>query len=136
MDLDPGRPSDKRRAKFLFGGAIVLLALLGLVGWAMSRPQATAFYLDVEEVRAMGSTPIGEEFRVNGKVVSGSIDRDGLRTTFAIADGGQEMLISTDQPLPDAFRDASEVVARGSFDGEVFRASQVLAKCPSKFKAA
>ena len=113
-----------------------MLALLGLVGWAMNRPQATAFYLDVGEIQAMGATPPGEEFRVNGKVVSGSIDREGLDTTFTIVDGAQEMLVATDQPLPDAFRNDSEVVARGSFDGEVFRASQVLAKCPSKFEAA
>jgi cytochrome c-type biogenesis protein CcmE len=46
------------------------------------------------------------------------------------------MLVTTDQPLPDAFKDRSEVVARGSYNGDVFRASQVLAKCPSKFKAA
>ena len=136
MDAELSRPSPKPRAKFVFGGAIVFLALLGLVGWAMNRPQATAFYLDVGEIQAMGSTPAGEEVRVNGKVVDGSIDRDGLRTTFAIVDGDREMLVSTDQPLPDAFRDASEVVARGSYDGEVFRASQVLAKCPSKFEAA
>ena len=136
MDGDPGSRSPKPRAKFLFGGAIVLLALLGLVGWAMNRPQATAFYLDVGEIQAMGSTPTGEEVRVNGKVVSGSIAREGLQTTFAIADGGREIVVSTDQPLPDAFRNASEVVARGSYDGEVFRASQVLAKCPSKFEAA
>jgi cytochrome c-type biogenesis protein CcmE len=33
--------------------------------------------------------------------------------------------------------DSSEVdvVARGSYDGRIFTASQVLAKCPSKFKA-
>ena len=113
-----------------------MLALLGLVGWAMNRPQATAFYLDVGEIQVMGATPPGEEFRVNGKVVSGSINREGLDTTFTIVDGAQEMLVATDQPLPDAFRNDSEVVARGSFDGEVFRASQVLAKCPSKFEAA
>jgi cytochrome c-type biogenesis protein CcmE len=130
------RPSTKRRAKFLFGGAIVLFALLGLVGWAMSRPQATAFYLGVGEVQAMGSTPRGEEVRVNGNVVTGSIERHGLRTTFAIADGGERLLVTTDQPLPDAFKNRSEVVASGSYDGDVFRASQVLAKCPSKFKAA
>ena len=130
------RPASKRRAKFTFGGAVVALALVALVGWAMTRPQATAFYLGVGELQALGRTPPGEEYRVNGKVVSGSIERNGLETTFAIADDGHELLVTTDQPMPDAFRNGSEVVARGSFDGKRFAASQVLAKCPSKFKAA
>ncbi|CAN5533417.1 N/A [soil metagenome] len=136
MERTPDGTSSKRRAKFLIGGAVVVFALVGLVGWAMSRPQATAFYMSVGEIQALGATSPGNDLRVNGKVVSGTIERDGLETTFAITDGGHDMIVSTDQPMPDAFRNGSEVVARGHFDGELFAASQVLAKCPSKFKAA
>jgi cytochrome c-type biogenesis protein CcmE len=128
--------SPKRRAKFLVGGAVVAGAVLGLVGWALSRPEATSFYLTVREVRAMGATPPGRDFRVNGVVVPGTIERRGLTTTFAIAAGGDKLTVTTDQPLPDAFRSASEVVARGRYDGDRFAASEVLAKCPSKFEAA
>ncbi len=136
MDHAPARSSPKRRAKFLIGGAIVLSALIGLMGWAMGRPEATALYLHVRELQAMGATPAGKEYRVNGRVVAGSIERRGLQTRFDMGDGGQRLTVSTDEPLPDAFRNGSEVVARGTFDGELFSASQVLAKCPSKFKAA
>jgi cytochrome c-type biogenesis protein CcmE len=125
-----------RRAKFVVGAAVIALALFSLIGWAMSRPQATAFYMTVGEVQRMGATPDGREVRVNGKVVPGTIDRRGLRTTFTIADRGRTLRVRTSQPLPDAFRSGSEVVARGSFDGAAFGASEVLAKCPSKFKAA
>jgi cytochrome c-type biogenesis protein CcmE len=128
--------SDKRRSKFLVGGAVIAVALFALIGWAMSRPRATSFYMTVGEVQAMGSTPQGREFRVNGRVVPGSIERQGLRTTFAIAEHGERLVVHTTQPLPDAFRNGSEVVARGNYDGHRFRASEVLAKCPSKFKAA
>jgi cytochrome c-type biogenesis protein CcmE len=136
MDQTSIAASSARRAKFLIGAAVVALTLVGLVGWAMSRPQATAFYMSVPEVQAMGATPRGDVLRVNGKVVPGSIERRGLETTFAIRGAGNEMVITTDQPMPDAFRNGSEVVARGRFDGELFSASEVLAKCPSKFKAA
>jgi cytochrome c-type biogenesis protein CcmE len=70
-------------------------------------------------------------------VVEGSVERDGLETTFVISDGTSEVVVSTDRPLPDSFRDdaATQVVALGSFDGRVFTATEVLAKCPSKFKA-
>jgi cytochrome c-type biogenesis protein CcmE len=45
--------------------------------------------------------------------------------------------IVTDSPLPDAFysKDLVEVVALGTYDGRLFTATDVLAKCPSKFKA-
>jgi cytochrome c-type biogenesis protein CcmE len=144
VDPAPNAPiaSPKRRAKFLVGGLIVTCALFGLIAWAMFRPEATTFYLNVSEVKAQGVTPPAEAYRVNGKVVPGSVDRSGLSTSFAITDGGQRLRVRTDQALPDAFwaavkADSSEidVVAQGRYDGRTFAASQVLAKCPSKFKA-
>lgn len=129
-------PSLKRRAKFVVGAAVVAIAMVSLVGWAMSRPQATAYYMTVSELRAGRSPEPGRALRVNGTVVPGSIERDGLATTFAITEGGSEVTVTTSAPLPDAFKSGSEVVARGSFDGIELAASEVLAKCPSKFKAA
>jgi cytochrome c-type biogenesis protein CcmE len=136
MDAVLPPPSAKRRAKFVVGGIVMLLALSALVGWAMGRPDATAFYMTVSELRAAGSMEPGRSYRVNGVVVPGSVERDGLETTFAIAEGGARMTVATRAPLPDAFKNGSEVVARGSFDGRLFSADEVLAKCPSKFKAA
>jgi cytochrome c-type biogenesis protein CcmE len=127
---------DKRRTKFVVGGIVIAGALLALMGWAMSRPQATALYLTVGELQAMGPAPQGRAVRVNGEVVPGTIERRGLRTSFVIADEEGRLRVRTSEPLPDALRNRSEVVARGHYDGESFAASEVLAKCPSKFKAA
>jgi cytochrome c-type biogenesis protein CcmE len=136
-----GRGS-RRRAKFLVGGAVVLLALVGLVVWAMTRPGSTSFFYTTTEVVALGGTATTEEYRVNGKVLPDSVHRNGLTTSFEISDGDTPLRVTTDETLPDAFwtamaSDSSEVdvVARGSYDGNVFSASEVLAKCPSKFKA-
>jgi cytochrome c-type biogenesis protein CcmE len=129
----------KRRTstKFLVGGAVITLTILGLVGWAMSRPGSTAFYLTTSEVVERGPTAGAAAYRINGNVVAGTVERNGLETTFAITDGETEVTVHTDRPLPDAFRDDpdTEIVALGSFDGQTFTASEVLAKCPSKFKA-
>jgi cytochrome c-type biogenesis protein CcmE len=133
---------NKRRAKFLVGGVVVLLGLAGLVVWAMARPGSTSFFYTTTEVAALGPTQTREEYRVNGKVLPDSVDRHGLTTSFEISDGDTPLSVTTDEPLPDAFwtamaNDSSEVdvVARGTYDGSEFTASQVLAKCPSKFKA-
>ena len=141
MQPAPKSADRKRRAKFLIGGGVVLLSLVALVGWAMTRPNSTSFFYTPTEVIQLAAAPT-EEYRVNGKVVPGSVERDGLTTTFDISDGTTALSLTTDQSLPDAFwtamaNDSSEVevVARGRYDGSRFVASEVLAKCPSKFKA-
>jgi cytochrome c-type biogenesis protein CcmE len=123
--------------KFLVGGAVVILTIVGLVVWGLNRPGSTAFYLTTTELAGRGATEPGNEYRVNGNVVAGTLERRGLETSFKISDGTTQVTIRTDRPLPDAFRDdpATEVVAQGSFDGRTFDATQVFAKCPSKFKA-
>jgi cytochrome c-type biogenesis protein CcmE len=134
MSVEPApRSSPKRRAKFAVGGSIIFLTLVGLVVWATLRPGSTVFYMTASEVVAAGS--FERDHRLNGTVLPGSIEQDGLTTTFVVTDGATEVEVMTEAPLPDAFKDRSEVVALGTFDGDAFSAHQVLAKCPSKFKA-
>lgn len=124
----------RRRAKFWVGGAVILAVLVGLLFWGMAQPGAASQYISPTELTS--SNPHGQaEIRLNGTVVPGSIEREGLTTTFTVTDRQTEMTVTTDSPMPDAFKDSSEVVAIGTFDGDAFVASKVLAKCPSKFKA-
>lgn len=140
----PTVASPKRRAKFLIGGGIIFCALVGLVVWAMLRPNATAFYYTTSELQAasLAAASTAEEYRVNGNVIPESVEGEGLRTTFDITDGKTAVTVVTEETLPDAFWTAMdagssevEVVAQGRYDGSRFTATQVLAKCPSKFKA-
>lgn len=111
-----------------------MLALVGMIVWATARPGATSFYMTTTELAATGASA-GTEYRVNGTVVPGSIEVRGLETAFKLTDGRTEISVVTDRPIPDTFRDRSEVVARGTYEASGFVASEVLAKCPSKFKA-
>ncbi len=138
----PTAASPKRQAKLVVGGGIIFLALVGLVLWAMTRQNATSFYYTTSELRAVSVAAGAEQYRVNGNVIPESVENDGLRTTFDITDGTTEVTVVTDEVLPDAFWTAMaagssevEVVAQGRYDGSRFTATQVLAKCPSKFKA-
>lgn len=134
-------PTSPRRTKFLVGGLVVAATLVGLVVWAMARPNSTAYYLSPTELTAHEGPGNGtrvspnRDVRLNGTVVPGSIERDGLATSFLVTDGTTEVVVQTDRPLPDAFKDRSEVVALGHLEAERFVATEVLAKCPSKFKA-
>lgn len=132
-----GRPFSKRTAKFVVGGAVIVVAVLGLTAWALGRPGSTAFYVTTTELAEQGPTTGGRQYRVNGNVVKGTVERRGLETTFVITDGATDLPVWTDRPLPSSFRDDddTEIVALGRFDGRRFEATEVLAKCPSKFKA-
>lgn len=134
---DPQRPvrSSKRRAKTAIGAATLMAVVVGLVVWATTRPGATSFYMTTSELVAAGPAETTKDFRVNGSVLPGSIETTGLVTSFTITDGRTELSVTTDRPLPDTFRERSDVVARGRMEGTTFVADEVLAKCPSKFKA-
>ena len=133
--------SPKRRAKFAIGGSAVIVIVAGLIVWAMSQPGSSAFWLTVSEVRD-GAAEASTDYRVKGNVVPGSLEREGVATSFAITDGKEELENVTEDALPDAFWTAYEndplrveVIAQGNYDGRHFAASDVFAKCPSKFKA-
>ncbi len=122
-----------RRTKFVVGAAIIVVVLVGLIVWAMARPGAAAMYVTPSEVGDMVLP--GGDVRMSGTVVPGSIETEGLTTSFLVTDGSAEVEVTTESPMPDAFMDSSEVVAIGGLEGDTFVATRVLAKCPSKFKA-
>jgi cytochrome c-type biogenesis protein CcmE len=121
------------RAKFWIGGAVIVAVLAGLILWAMTQPGAASNYITPTEL-AHGQAHDGQ-LQLAGVVVPDSIERNGLVTTFLVTDETEEIRVTTDSPMPDAFKDSSEVVAFGSYGSGTFTASKVLAKCPSKFKA-
>jgi cytochrome c-type biogenesis protein CcmE len=97
------------------------------------------YYLTVGEFLDQGPrADLGENFRINGNVVEGSIERppSGLGASFLMTDGEHELRVSYDRETPDTFVDGSEVVVEGSLGPNgVFVARTLLAKCPSKYEA-
>lgn len=121
------------RKRFIVAAVVVVSAIGGLIAWALTG--STAYYLTPAEL-ASGSVDPQARVRVAGKVVDGSILKEGPTTSFAVTDSKAQITVSTRDVLPDTFGAGVEVVAEGAMgtDG-IFSASTVLAKCPSKFKA-
>ncbi len=84
----------------------------------------------------------GKTLRVHGYVEPGSINEQivGQKTVreFILESEGRRLKVRNEGPKPDTFRDESEVVAKGTLtrvDGElVLDASELMAKCPSKYE--
>ncbi len=128
------------RGKLLrFGLAtIVILVSMGYLAYTGVQ-QSKSYYVTIKELGTMGSSAHSKRLRVAGNVVSGSIKRQGSRMEFTLEEEGQTLPVvyqGTEAP-PDTFKDNAQALAEGHYgqDG-VFHATQIQAKCASKYAPA
>ena len=73
--------------------------------------------------------------QVMGKLDKESISTDADQLLFTIvAPDGDRLPVSFTAARPSNFSMATEVTAIGKYDGQVFRANNLLVKCPSKYQ--
>lgn len=111
-----------------------------LIVVGMSRPGGAVYYLTVPEFLAQPD-PTAGDYRVNGKVVVGTIERleSGMDVRFTVVDpeSGSTIPVAYHGVIPDTFVDDAAVVVEGRLQGDgSFVAHTLLAKCPSKYEAA
>jgi cytochrome c-type biogenesis protein CcmE len=117
--------------RFAAAASVVAAAIIALVVFSLRG--STAYYVTPGELAAAPVRTV-DHVRVAGKVVPGSIHKQGSTTTFDVSDGKAKVTVTTEDVLPDAFAADVDVVAEGAMtDRKVFSAAKVLAKCPSKF---
>lgn len=116
-----------------------MLAAAAVVAWvAISSFDSQIYYYTVAEA-APRAEALGEStFRLKGNVRPGShMVREGTLDIhrFTLVEGTSAMTVSYDGPLPDTFSDDAEVVALGRVNDEgIFVASEITAKCPSRYE--
>ena len=128
--------------------ALGALAIAGLVVWlgaSQSGEASFTYFQTLSEFRSSGA--VGEPARVHGFVALGSIERDvaARRVTFRVQEKaphgggtaeGALFVEFASLETPDLFKDGAEVVVEGKLgEGGDFHATNLLAKCPSKFEA-
>jgi cytochrome c-type biogenesis protein CcmE len=126
-------------------GAALVAGLLGWYGLSQVSEGGFVYYQTLAEFRAGGEP--GQAARVHGFVVPGSIERDvdGKQVRFRVqetaphAGGSAEgalPVVYASLETPDLFKDGAEVVVEGRLAAAAgaFHATNVLAKCPSKFE--
>jgi len=126
-----------KKRKFIIGGVILACALGYLLFLGFGN--TTAYYSTVSELLDAGSSIYGQDVRVNGIVVSGSIVSDPVNSDheFTIADDEGELVVVYDGVMPDGFEDGADLVAQGIIETDgILYATTILAKCPSKYEPA
>jgi cytochrome c-type biogenesis protein CcmE len=128
--------------KFLLGAALIV----GSVGFLIAEGvrETGVYFLTPSELAAKtmaDSTFYDVGLKMGAKVVPGSIRRDASNreVDFEVSDGVKSYPVTYRGLVPDTFTDANdiEVIVEGRLgrDG-VFRATEVLAKCGSRYEAA
>ena len=123
--MDPSRKRKIRLAVAL-GAAVFLAAALVY----------TSFSASTEASKPSQVEP-GRSYEITGKVVKGSISRDGDELRFRVRDrdGTESVPVSYTGVVPDPFREGREVIVSGELKQGTFMAERdsLVTKCPSKF---
>ena len=125
-------PSRKRRLRLVvaLGAAVALAAALVYTSFS----GATEASKPSEVAR---TAEPGRSYELTGKVVKGSIRRDGERLRFRIRDrdGKTSVPVHYTGVVPDPFREGREVIVSGELKHGTFVAERdsLVTKCPSKF---
>ena len=120
---------------------LAVVVVLGVIGWlAVSGIQSNkSYYVTIAELQNMGSKAYTRHLRVAGNVVPGSIERNGTHAQFVLLELGKRLPVEYAgvEPPPDTFKDNAQALAIGTYgrDG-VFRATELQAKCASKYAPA
>lgn len=126
----------RRRSLYLLAIGITLGLLIYLISTNLQ--DSLQYYLTVSELSAAESDYQDRIIRLAGRaegVVEERTDR-GLGYTFNVVEGGVFRQVRYQGFVPDTFKEGSEVVVTGYLDqnGD-FQATEILAKCASKYEA-
>ena len=125
-------PSRKRRLRLVVALSAAVLLAGALIYTSFN--SATEASIPSEVLR---SAEAGRSYELTGKVVDGSVRRDGDELRFRIRDraGSASVPVEYAGVVPDPFREGREVIVSGQLDGGTFVAERdsLVTKCPSKF---
>jgi cytochrome c-type biogenesis protein CcmE len=127
--LDPQR---KRKIRlFVALSAAVLLAV------ALNYTSFSASTEAKEPSQLLSAAP-GTSYEMTGRVVKGSVQREGTGIAFDVVDrdgGSKSLPVTYKGTIPDPFRGGREIVLTGAIQNGVFvgEPDTLITKCPSKF---
>jgi cytochrome c-type biogenesis protein CcmE len=118
--------------------SLVLATAFGVLLYS-SLGESLQYYKYVDEVMAEPAAWHGKNLQVHGIVVRDSIAQkpnSPMEWRFDIQRNGKVLTAYYNGIVPDTFKADSEVVLTGTMDAKGFHATEMTAKCPSKYDAA
>ena len=140
----PKRAPRPRRRKLPWGFLIAGVAIAGAIAYLViaNTGSSAEYYMTIKELHTCAPSCDSRSVRVAGWVVPNTIQRDDKTQVvhFTVSDtqaaGSSAMAVVYGGVVPDIFKSGIQVVVEGHIVNGVFQASNLLAKCPSKFQSA
>jgi cytochrome c-type biogenesis protein CcmE len=126
--------------KLLIGGGLLIAAIAYLV--VTSLQTSAVYYLTVGELLARDHRAVGQNVRLAGEVVDGSIERDRQHLRFRLSDGTAAVPVVHTGTVPDLFGYRAEgayqdVVVEGRYSAQgVFEARSIIVRHGPTFETA
>lgn len=138
LDVTPREPSTagtagrRGRTAWAVAGLVIILAGLGVVLFNGLRDASTFFY-NVDEAKAMQGQLQGRRFRMQGNVVDGTVAQTARGVTFVLTYNGQQVKVDHTGDPPDLFGPKIPVVLEGTFVGNRFTSDRILIRHDSTY---
>ncbi len=125
-----------KKKKYIIGFFIVISALLALL--FTSFRSSLQYYVSVSELRADVHRYEDKILKVAGKAsnIQQTEENGRLAYRFGVDEGGAHLDVLYVGLVPDTFHNGADVVVTGSLNAQgQFVATEILAKCASKYEA-
>ena len=117
--------------------AVVLLTVALLLAGALVYTSFSAATETATPSKLVASADPDRSYELTGKVVDGSVERQGERMRFSVRDRAGQTAIPVvyEGTVPDPFREGREVIVEGRVRRGTLVADRdsLVTKCPSKF---
>jgi cytochrome c-type biogenesis protein CcmE len=125
-------PQRKRKIRLVVALSVAVLLAVALIYTSFSAST------EAKEPSELLSASPGSSYEMTGKVVKGSIRREGNGIAFRVVDRdgkGGALPVTYQGTVPDPFRGGREIVLTGSLENGTFvgEPETLITKCPSKF---
>ena len=131
--LSRARRRRKNPLPYVLGG-VILAGLLGYIIFG-NLAQSIEYFVTPTEYKAQESSLQGRTVRIGGLVRDVSYDRQTLKLSFKVTDGGATFPVVYQGAVSDLFKVGQGVVVRGAFDGQnVFTANELIVKHSEEYR--
>lgn len=118
---------------------IITLSLLVLgiaIVVSTTLPEATKYYVTVDEFLLKPQFYNDQSIKLAGRVVPNTIKEDIQKSEwrFKVMESDKQVSVFYQGAMPDTFKDEADVVLTGTYKGQQFIATEVLAKCASRYE--
>ena len=127
----PAKPAATRLR--IVAVVLIVLAAIGFLAWK-GLGDATVYFKTADEAVAEKDELGDRRFRVEGAVVTDSVEQAGDVVEFEIISAGVTVPVVHQGDQPELFKPGIPVVLEGRWDGDVYASDRIMVKHTSEYR--